>query len=208
VAEDDRETRTDLRRSNALQVETLKPAEHGGSGLGDLLRLRRREDEHDARRRLLEHLEQRVPRLARQHVRFVDDVDLVAVVARRRVHRALAKIARVVDAAIGCRIDLDDIEARGPAPDARAGAALAARLAFVARLPPLAVERHRQHPGEGRLADATRPAQQVPVRDAPARDRALQRAGDMRLHRDLVEPLGTIFPGESQHRRGERTVLR
>ena len=81
-----------------------------GGGLLDLVRLGGREREHHTRRRFLEDLEQRVPRFARQHVRFVDDVDLVAVLTRRCVHGAFAEFPGIIDAAIGRRVDLDDVE--------------------------------------------------------------------------------------------------
>ena len=143
-AEDVRQALANLGRTDALEVEALEPAQDRRRGLRDLLRLGRREHEHDARRRLLENLEQRVPRFAREHVRFVDDVDLVAIVAGGRVHRALAQLARVVDAAVRRRVDLDDVEARRAAPDAPARRALAARLAVERGIAaPLAVERHR-----------------------------------------------------------------
>ncbi len=46
-----------VRRTDALEIEPLQPAQHGRGRLRDLLWLGRREYEHDARRRLLEHLE-------------------------------------------------------------------------------------------------------------------------------------------------------
>ncbi len=115
--------------ADAFEIEALQPAEHRRGGLRDLLRVGGGEHEDDARRRLLENLQQRIPRFAREHVRFVDDVHLVAIVARRRVHGALAQVARVVDTAIGRRVDLDDVEAGRTAPDAPAAGADAARLA-------------------------------------------------------------------------------
>jgi hypothetical protein len=49
---------------------------------GDLVHLRRREDELHVRRRLLERLQERVPRRVREHVDLVHDVDLEAVARR------------------------------------------------------------------------------------------------------------------------------
>src|SRR5207247_441959 len=96
-----RETLHDRVRADAPKVEALQPRENRRRRLGDLERLRRGEDEHDPRRRLLEDFEEGIPRLAGEHVRFVHDVHLVAVLDAGRVHRALAQVARVIDAAIG-----------------------------------------------------------------------------------------------------------
>ena len=60
---------------DAGEVEALAARQDGDR---DLVRLGRREDELHVRRRLLQRLEQGVERLRRQHVNFVDDVDLVA----------------------------------------------------------------------------------------------------------------------------------
>ena len=58
----------------------------------DLLRLGRREDELQVRRRLLDELEQGVEALLRHHVRLVDDVDLES--RRRRGRRRRARAGR------------------------------------------------------------------------------------------------------------------
>jgi hypothetical protein len=100
----------DLGRPDALEVEPLQPAEHGRRRLGNFLGLGGGEDEDDARRRLLEHLQQGVPRLAREHVRLVHDVDLVPIVSGRRVHGPLPQVARVVHAPVRCGVDLHDVE--------------------------------------------------------------------------------------------------
>src|SRR5262249_47218360 len=116
----------------------------------------------------------------REHVRFVDDVDLVAVVARWRVHGALAELARIVHAAVGRGVDLDDVEAGCAAPDTHARGAYAAGLAVGAAV--LAVERHREHARERGLADAARTAEEVAVRHPAASDRPLEGRRDVRLH--------------------------
>src|SRR5690606_12716713 len=112
--------------AHAPEVEALAAREDRRRGLLDALRLRGREDEDHPRRRLLEDLEERVPRLAGEHVGLVDDVDLVAPLLGRRVHGALAQVARVVDAAVRGGVDLDDVERRAPGPDPLAALADAA----------------------------------------------------------------------------------
>ena len=129
----------------------------------DLLGLGRGEDELDVLRRLLDELEQGVEALRGHHVGLVDDVDLVAA-AHRREERLLAQVAGVVDAAVGGRVDLDDVDEPGP-PRARSlqRVALAARLGD-GRL--LAVQRAREDPRAGGLAAAARAGEQVGVVDA------------------------------------------
>ena len=93
-----------------------------------LLGLGRREDELHVLRRLLDQLEQGVEALRRDHVRLVDDVDLVAR-RRRREERPLAQVAGVVDATVAGRVDLDDVDAaRAAAREVAAALALTARV--------------------------------------------------------------------------------
>ena len=80
----------------------------------DALRFRGREDELDVLGRLLDELEQRVEALRGDHVGLVEDEDLVAV-AGRSEGGTLAQVAGVVDAVVGGGVDLDDVEAAGPA---------------------------------------------------------------------------------------------
>ena len=72
------------------------------------MQLRRRHQEDDPRRGLLEGLQQRVERGLRQHVELIDDEDLVAV-SRRRVARGVDQVAHVVDAGTGGGVHLDDV---------------------------------------------------------------------------------------------------
>ena len=86
---------------------------------------RRCHDEDDVRRRLFENLQQGVEGGRRQHVNFIDDEDLVAV-ARRRVPRAFAQLADIVDAGVRCCIDFQDVHGLARR-DFLAGRALIAR---------------------------------------------------------------------------------
>ena len=160
------------------------------------MRLGRREDEDDARWRLLENLEQCVPRLARQHVRFIDDVDLETIFSRRRVHCALTELAGVIDAAIRGCINFDDVETGGAAPDTLAGNALSTGLAILPLV--LAVQRHRENAGERRLADTAGSAKEVAVRDPASGDGAAQRVGHVRLDGYVSEGLWSVFAGECE----------
>ncbi len=185
----------DALRPDAAEIEPLQSAHHRSGRVGDLLRLGGGENEDDPRRRLLENLEQRVPRFPREHVGFVDDVDLVASRAAGGVHRAFPQLARVVDTPIARRVDLHDVEIGAAGPDALTRFALPARLAVVpARL---AVQRHGQDTGGTRLPDAARARQQVSVRHAIAGDGPGQPRSDVRLSDEVFEPSWTVLPGES-----------
>ena len=94
--------------------------------VGDLVQLGRRHDEDDVRRRLLHRLEQRVERVVRQLVDFVDDEDLVAVARRRDGEVADDDLAHVVDAGVAGRVDLEHVEVAA-LRDLDAGVALPAR---------------------------------------------------------------------------------
>ena len=74
------------------EVEPVAAIDHGRE---HLLRLGRGQHEDRPRRRLLERLEERVPCLRGEHVRLVEDVDLVA--ARKRARRPPSPAGR------GCR---------------------------------------------------------------------------------------------------------
>ena len=92
--------------STLLQVEALAARQHGDRDLADF---GRRENELHMRRRLLERLQQAVEGLRRQHVDFVDDVDLVAR-RHRRIAHLLDDLADVVDAGVGGGVHLDDVD--------------------------------------------------------------------------------------------------
>ena len=137
--------------------------------------------------RLFERLEQGVERLLREHVDFVDDVDLVPRAAGPDGD-VLPQLANLVDAAVAGAVDLQhvDIVAGG---DAQADVALVARRR---RRAVLAVERLGQDAGGRGLADAAGTGEQIGVADAVAGDGLLQRPGDVLLADQLVERLRPI----------------
>ncbi len=156
-----------------------------------------REDELHVGRRLLHHLQQGVETLLGDHVGLVHDVDLVAAVDGRE-EGPLAQVAGVVHAAVGGRVDLDDVD--------RAGAAagqIAAGLAFAAghRGGPLgAVEGAGEDAGRGGLAAAARAGEQVGVVDPVVHQRPLQRVGDVFLADHLREGVRTVAAVQGQWR--------
>ena len=99
-------------RVERLAVEESKFEVLGAraNGRHDLVRVGRREHEHDVRRRLLQRLQQRRRRRLAQLVDLVEDVDLPA--ARRPVPRAGGDVADVVDAVVRCGVEFGDVERR------------------------------------------------------------------------------------------------
>ncbi len=148
-----------LRRRHAAEVVLLAAREDGRRHRVDL---GGGEDEDEARRRLLDDLEQRVEGLARQAVDLVEHHHLVAV-AGRAVAQALGELADLLDLGVGGGVDLDDVEV-GAAGDLEAGRALVAGLG---RRPALAVERLGEQAGGGGLADAADAGEEVGLGDAP-----------------------------------------
>ena len=116
-------------------------------------------------------------------------LDLV-VALHRREERLLPQVARVVDAAVGRRVDLDDVDR--PRPAASQVAAAVALAARVGDRSLLAVERPRQDPGARRLAAPARAAEEVGVVDAIAGQRGAQRLRDVLLPYDLGEGLRPV----------------
>ena len=152
-----------LGRADAFQVR----AQHAGRdepervvvGAGPdrwehAVRLGGREDEHQELGRFLDELEQGVETLRRHHVRLVDDVDLVPVPTPGR-RRPVPQVARVVDAAVAGRVDLDHVDrARRRSGPARRTSRIRRTASAVGPLD--AIQRAGQDAGAGGLAAASR----------------------------------------------------
>ena len=67
-------TRLDIFRRNSFEIVTLTARLNRR---WNFLQFRRRKNKNDARRRLFKRLQERVERLAGQHVYFVDDIDFI-----------------------------------------------------------------------------------------------------------------------------------
>ena len=169
---------------DAAEVETLAPRQHRHRDLADL---RRGEDELRVGRRLLKRLQKRVERVLRQHVHFVDDVDLVAG-GHRAVAHAVDDLADIVDTGARGGVHLQHIDGafRRDRP---------ARLADAARRgcrPPRAVgsdavERPGDDPRRGRLADAAHAGKDERLRHTAGADGVGQRADQGVLADHLIE---------------------
>ncbi len=149
------------------------------------------EHEADPRRRLLEQLQERIERLARQTLCLIDDVDLLP--ARHGCRgRLLAQVPCIIHTAVGSRVDLDDVDVRALAD----GDALDARVAGFGGGCPLAVHHLGQDPRGGGLAGSPRPAEQERVMETPLTDRPRQRPDHMVLADEVGRRLRSVPPVE------------
>ena len=144
-------------------------------------------------RRLFHRLEQSVKRLLREHVDFVDDIDLEPRPGRAELGVG-DQVADVIHAGVAGRVDLDDIDVL-TSRDALAGIALAARFGR-RHLGLLAIQRLGHDPRHRGLADPARPAEQIRMRDASRFDCLLQRLRNMVLADDFVESVGAVSAGK------------
>ena len=193
-AEDRAHLADDLLGRQALEVELDAAREHRHR---QLLRIGRREQELDVRRRLLERLEERVERGLREHVHLVDEVHLVAA-TRRRVLRVVDQLAHVVDAGVARGVDFEQV-------DEAARVDLAARAALAARIrgrPVLAVQRLGEDARDRRLADAARAGEQERVMQPAGIERVRERAHDVLLADQLGEAARTPFARKGLIRHG------
>ena len=176
-------------RRDAAQVEALAARDDGG---GELVELRRCEDELHMGRRLLKRLEKGVECARREHVDFVDDEDLVARRRRGELH-GFAQVADIVHACVRGGVHLDYVE-RCSGHDLAAVVALVAGMrGGVGRRG--AVERLGEDAGECGLAYAARPHEEVGVGDALRLDGVGERLGDVLLAEDVGELLRPPFAG-------------
>src|SRR5512135_381621 len=155
---------------------------------GNLLRFSRSKDKDDVRRWLLQGLKQRVEGLVREHVNFIDDVDLV-LAAYRSILDGLAQLADVLDAAVRCSIDLDDVH-RCACRRLDAGIAFAAGRG---RRPLRAIQGFGEYPCCRGLSDAARTGEQEGMGQSSRDYRVLKRPGYMPLAHNIFENLGPPF---------------
>ena len=114
--------------TDSAEIEALKAGQHRGCRGRDLLGLGGGKDKDHPRRRLLQNFQERVPRLAGQHVGFVDDVDLGVALAGCGVHGPLPQVPSVFHSPVAGGVDLDHVEIGGAIPDAETILAFAAGI--------------------------------------------------------------------------------
>ena len=191
--EDAREVRGEPRRWHELEVVALAARQ---DRVRELVRLGRREHERHVRRRLLERLQQRVEGLGREHVDFVDDVDLLAQHGGLVPHR-LRELADRIDAAIRGAIHLEVVDGAALVDRVAGRAGVARPLRRVRRE---AVQRLPDDPCERGLAAAAGAAEQERVMDAPRRERVAERARDVLLPDNLAECRRAVLTCEDEVR--------
>ena len=172
---------TDLHHRNPMEVIALTPRL---DRRGHLVRLRCCKDKDHARGRLLKCLEQCVERLRREHVYFIDDVDLVVSRRRRELH-GLAQVADLINAAIGCRVDLKHIHRRTIA-DGSAGVTDSTGCECRTLG---AVQRTCKDLRRTRLARAARSCKEIGMARLSRRDCPCERTADMLLPHEIGEAL-------------------
>ena len=163
----------------------LRPAANGRQ---HFLRVRGGEHEDDVVGRLLQRLQQRVRGGLREHVDLVDDVDLPA--SRRRQRRPGNEVPHGVDAVVGRRVELVDVEGSPPG-DVQARVARSARLAVDGTR---AVQRLRKDPRGRGLSRAPGAGEEVGVCDAVVPNRVAEGVHHVVLTSDLGKALRPITP--------------
>jgi hypothetical protein len=174
----------------------LKPLAARLDGGRDLVEFGGGEDEVRVRGWFLERFEQRVERFLREHVHFVDDVDLRGGNDGGELD-FLEQAADIVDAAIARRVDFHAVH----------------EAAFVRRVLDLPLQRFVFHaPGEHgfgedardrRLARPARAREQIGVGEFVLGDGLFQRGDDVLLAADVREAFG---PVRAVERHGSRSI--
>ena len=177
-----------VRDARNVDAAEAVPLAAGQDRRGDLLQLRRRENEHQVRRRLLQNLQQRVEGRGREHVHLVHDVH--ALFDRRgREDGFFPQGAHVVHAVIRGRVQLHHVHDR-PLADAAAGGAGAAGVPVHGVL---AVDGLGEDARAGGLAGAAGADEDIGMGKAVVFHLIFQRLGDMLLPNDLIEGLRPPF---------------
>ena len=145
------------------------------------------------RRRLFEGLQQAIKGTLREHVYFIDQIDLEAP-AGRRVLRVIQYLAHVVDTGGGSRVNLQEInEASGI--DGHTAGTLAAGHGTDT---PFAIECLDKYPRDRGLADATRTGKQKSMMQAAGAKGIFQRTDHMTLACHIGKGLGTPLAGQRE----------
>ena len=155
-----------------------------------LLRVGRGQNKDHVGRRLLQGLEQRIKRARRKHVHLVDYVYLKPP-RYRRIFHLVADIADVVNAVIGCRVDLEHIH-RAPGIDRPADFAFIAGIASELGCM-RTVYRAGKDLGRRCLAGSPCTTKEIGMTYPVGFDLILQRRYDCVLSHDLTECGGTPF---------------
>ena len=161
----------------------------GFDGKRHLMLFGGRQDEYGMRRRLFQRFQQRIEGGRREHMDFVDYVNLVSSFAGGEVD-LLPQIANVVHAGVGGSVNFNQVQETSLANGCTAMALVARPFGQVGIG---AVDAFCQEAGRGGLAGATGAAEQISVTN-PVGGRGLtQRAGNMLLSYHIIKPGRTPF---------------
>ena len=174
------------------QIETLAARQHRHRDFSDF---GGGEHEFGVLRRLFQRLQERVERRGREHVHFVDDVDLVARTGRRIAH-AVVDLAHVIDAGMGGGVHFQHVHVP----------AFHDRLAMHARhrhmdgrsldrsVGQFVIQRTGENPRGGGFSDAAHAGQNPGLRNPPGLER-IRNGTDHRVLADQIfETGGPVFP--------------
>ena len=168
-----------------LKIVTLTPRQNR---VRQFMRFGGRQHKRHVWRRLFQRLEQRIKRLGREHVNFVDDVNLFAQHRRLVTHR-FGQFTDCINATIARAVHLDVIDRR-TSSDTRARATSATRLRGRAIF---TVERFANNASQRGFAAAARAAKQKRVVDPTAGKCIAQRPRDVLLTHDFRERRRSIL---------------
>ena len=182
------------------QVEALAARQHRDRHLANF---GGGEDEFDVCRRLFQRLQQGVEGLRRQHVHFVEDIDLVAR-ADRGVARRVGDLAHIIDAVVRRSVHLQHVDMLALHDRLTMDAKLRHRDSRAADRPvgKLVIERARQDTRRRGLADAAHAGEDPGLRDASALERIRDGAHHGLLADQVVEGRRPVFA--RQHAIGRR----
>ena len=164
----------------------------GFDGFDEIFGTRGGENEDNAVRRLFQSFQERVRGFVGELVRFVEDDDFVAA-GGGSVANHFAKLADLVNAAVGGSVNFDDIE-RVAGGNFAAGIAGAVRFGGGALN---AIQRLGENERGGSLADAADTGKNVRVSDAVRIDGVGESSGDVLLADNFAESLRAIFSGDN-----------
>ena len=179
---------------NRRKIKSLATRENRD---GYLLWVSRTKDEFDVPRGFLERLKQRIERLRRQHVDFVDDVDLIGCSAR--THQCvLPQGPDLVDPAIAGTVDLDHIHVF-PGIDRKGDFRGRVKSSVPLRR---SVESFGENACGTSFANSSRPSKQVSMADSMSLNSPEQRLRGSILPNEIFERLGPISSGHDGVLRG------
>jgi len=179
--------RYDVSRDRA-QVKALTA---GDDRRENLLRVSRREDEFNVRRRLFEGFEKGVEGRIGEHVHLINVDDLERAAGGGILHR-VAEFAHLFDAVVRRSIDFENIQ-RAAFGDFLSEFVIRIEVYFRAVF---GVQSLRKDASHGCFTRASGAYEKISVREAVLLDRVTQCLYDMVLAEDVVKGLRTVFAGE------------